>query len=306
MTGNIIVNFTPTGMLPRKRETPHVPISPAEIVRDVHSACRLGISMVHLHARNSDETPGYQKEIYGEMIAGIRAFAPELVICVSTSGRVHNTLAARSEVLALDGPLKPDMASLTLSSLNFNRTASVNEPSMIVALAGRMQERGIRPELELFDVGMVNYFRYLVKKELIRPPYYANLILGNIACAQADLLHIGCMIRDFPEGTLFSLGGVGGPQLAVNSLAIAMGWGVRVGLEDNYWYDEARTVLATNDSLLGRVHRIIAAGEKEVMSPGELRSRLGLEPGFGRYGAAGPPTGAAPPPAPKVENGHGP
>ncbi len=303
MTGGIIVNFTPTGMLPRKRETPHVPISPAEIVRDVEAACRLGISMVHLHARNDDETPGYRKEIYGEMIAGIRAFAPELVICVSTSGRVHNTLAARADVLALDGPLKPDMASLTLSSLNFNRTASVNEPSVILALAGMMKERGIRPELELFDLGMVNYFGYLVKKELLAPPYYANLILGNIACAQADLLHIGCMVRDFPAGTLFSLGAVGGPQLSVNSLAVAMGWGVRVGLEDNYWYDEARTTLATNASLLGRVHRIIAAGEKEVMPPGELRARLRLEPGFGRYGTAGAPE--APPPHPKLENGHG-
>ena len=303
MTGGIIVNFTPTRMLPRKRETPHVPISPAEIVRDVEAACRLGISMVHLHARNDDETPGYRKEIYGEMIAGIRAFSPELVICVSTSGRVHNTLAARADVLALDGPLKPDMASLTLSSLNFNRTASVNEPSVILALAGMMKERGIRPELELFDLGMVNYFGYLVKKELLAPPYYANLILGNIACAQADLLHIGCMVRDFPAGTLFSLGGVGTPQLTVNSLAVAMGWGVRVGLEDNYWYDEARTTLATNASLLGRVHRIIAAGEKEVMPPGELRARLRLEPGFGRYGTAGAPE--APPPHPKLENGHG-
>ena len=111
------------------------------------------------------------------------------------------------------------------------------------------------------------------------------------------------MVRDFPAGTLFSLGGVGTPQLTVNSLAVAMGWGVRVGLEDNYWYDEARTTLATNASLLGRVHRIIAAGEKEVMPPGELRARLRLEPGFGRYGTAGAPE--APPPHPKLENGHG-
>ena len=302
----IIVNFTPTGMLPQKSETPHVPISPEEIICDVKVAYELGISMVHLHARNrDDQKPGYQKEIYAEIIVGIRNFAPELVICVSTSGRVFNTFEARSDVLSLEGALKPDMASLTLSSLNFNKSASMNEPSMILSLAGRMKEKGIRPELELFDIGMVNYFNYLVKKSLLFPPYYANLILGNIACAQGDLLHIGCMIKDFPEETFFSLGAVGNPQLTMNSLAIAMGWGVRVGLEDNYWYDEARTKLATNASLLKRIHGIIAANEKAVMSSKELRQKLNLEPGFGRYGIAGSPPEQVENVASKVEIDYG-
>lgn len=284
----IIVNFTPTGMIPRKKQTPHVPVSPKEIIDEVKAAWEQGISMVHLHARNiEDEAPAFQRDIYAEIIGGIRNFAPELVICASTSGRVLNTFETRSDVLSLEDDLKPDMASLTLSSLNFNKSASVNEPSMIVALAERMKEKGIRPELELFDIGMVNYFNYLVRKEILTPPYYANLILGNIACAQADLLHIGCMIKDFPERTVFSLGGVGNPQLQMNSLAIAMGWGVRVGLEDNYWYDSARTTLATNQSLLERIHRIVAANEKEVMSSRELRLLLDLEPGFGRYGIVG-------------------
>jgi uncharacterized protein (DUF849 family) len=284
----IIVNFTPTGMLPKKKDTPHVPISPEEIIRDVEAACELGISMVHLHARNSgDQTSSHQKEIYSEIIAGIRRFAPELIICVSTSGRTINVFEARSDVLSLEEGLKPDMASLTLSSLNFNKSASINEPSMILSLAGRMKENGIRPELEVFDIGMVNYFNYLIKKGLLFPPFYANLILGNIACAQGDLLHIGCMLKDFPEDTFFSLGAVGEPQLKINSLAVAMGWGVRVGLEDNYWYDDARSKLATNISLLERVHKIISANEKVCMSSKELRKKLNLEPGFGRYGIAG-------------------
>jgi len=284
----IIVNFTPTGMIPRKSETPYVPIRPAEIIRDVEEAWKMGISIVHLHARNSDDqTPSFRKEIYGEIIAGIRQFAPELIICVSTSGRLVNSFEARSDVLSLEGDLKPDMASLTLSSLNFNKNASVNEPGMIVSLAERMKENGIRPELELFDLGMVNYFNYLSKKGVLVPPYYANLILGNIACAQGDLLHIGCMLNDVPEGTTFSLGAVGNAQLKMNSLAIAMGWGVRVGLEDNYWYDEARTKLAANTELLKRVHDIISANEKAVMPSKELRKKLDLEPGFGRYGISG-------------------
>jgi uncharacterized protein (DUF849 family) len=284
----IIVNFTPTGMLPRKKDNPYVPILPEEIIRDVEAACALGISMVHLHARNrDDQTSSHQKGIYSEIIAGIRRFAPELIICVSTSGRAINIFEARSDVLSLKEGLKPDMASLTLSSLNFNKSASINEPFMILSLAERMKENGIRPELEVFDIGMVNYFNYLVKKGFLFPPYYANLILGNIACAQGDLLHIGCMVKDFPKDTFFSLGAVGEPQLKINSLAVAMGWGVRVGLEDNYWYDDARSKLATNISLLKRVHKIILANEKVSMSSKELRQKLNLEPGFGRYGIAG-------------------
>jgi uncharacterized protein (DUF849 family) len=283
----IIINFTPTGMIPKKIDTPYVPISPEEIIRDVEAACELGISMVHLHARNNDDqTPSHRKEIYSEIIAGIRSFAPELIICVSTSGRVINDFETRSDVLSLEENFKPDMASLTLSSLNFNRGASVNEPSMILSLADRMKEKGIKPELEVFDLGMVNYFNYLIQKGLLSPPYYANLILGNIACAQADLLHIGCMLKDFNEDTIFSLGAVGAAQLKLNSLAIAMGWGVRVGLEDNYWYDETRSRLATNLDLIKRIHEIILANEKVFMSPKELRQKLKLEEGFGKYGVA--------------------
>ncbi len=283
----IIVNFTPTGMIPRLTDTPYVPITPEEIIRDVQEAWELGISMVHLHARDRvDQTPRHQKELYHEIIAGIRQFAPELIICVSTSGRSVNEWGARSDVLSLEGDVKPDMASLTLSSLNFNQSASINEPAMIQSLAKRMYEQGIQPELELFDLGMVNYCHYLIKKGYLSPPYYANIILGNVACAQADMLHIGCMINDLPEETLFALGAVGQAQLKINALAIAMGWGVRVGIEDNYWYDDARTQLAANITFLQRIHRIISANEHAVMTSQELRHKLNLAPGYGRYGTA--------------------
>lgn len=282
---DLVVNFTPTGLIPQKKDSPHVPVAAKEVVDDVKSACETGITMVHLHARDPGTgEPEYRKELYAEIIEGIRGFAPDLVVCVSTSGRVFNTLKTRAEVLQLDGPLKPDMASLTLSSLNFNRKASVNEPDMIRSLAEEMLRRGIKPELEIFDLGMANYMHYLIRKELLKPPYYANLILGNIACAQPDLLHIGCIIRDLPKETVFSLGGVGNAQLAVNSLAISMGYGVRIGIEDNIWYDASRTRLATNQALVERVRTIADANGRNIMTPAELRRRLGLRPGSGDYG----------------------
>ena len=249
----LIITFTPTGMLMQKDQTPYIPITPQEIISDVREACSIGISSVHLHARDPKSgTPVWEKEWF--------------------------------DVLSLSGNAKPDLASLTLSSLNFNRTASINEPSMILTLAKQMQEHGIKPELEAFDAGMINYAKYLIRKSIITPPYIFSLILGNIACAQADLLHAGVMINDLPEESIAVMGGIGNSQLKINTLAIAMGYGVRVGLEDNIWLDSDRSILASNADYLKRIHSIASSVGREICTPAELRSLLKLQPGFGKYG----------------------
>ncbi len=272
-------------MIPTKQMTPHVPISVDEIIEDVHEASEIGITMVHLHARDEKTgEPAYKAEIYRDIIEGIRKYSKELIICVSLSGRNFKEFEKRSEPLQLSGEAKPDMGSLTLSSVNFNRQASVNSPSMIQALAKEMKQRGIVPELEAFDIGMVNYAKYLIKKGLIEAPYYFNLLFGNIACSQANLLHIGIMTNDLPPKSYWSMAGIGDNQLMVNSLAVAYGYGVRVGLEDNIWYDSDRTRLARNIDFLKRIHKIIQSNEKEIMPPIELRKLLHLESGNGRYG----------------------
>jgi 3-keto-5-aminohexanoate cleavage enzyme len=275
---DLIINFTPTGMIPTKADNRHVPITPREIIDDVKQAYELGISMVHLHARDREsQQPTYKKEVYAEIIGGIRNFAPDLVICVSTSGRTYNEFEKRADVLHLEGDVKPDMASLTLSSLNFNKQASINEPATIQNLARKMQENDIKPEVEAFDAGMINYLKYLIKKDLIAPPYYVNLILGNVACAQADLLHAGVMVNDLPDNAYCSMGAIGNYQLQINSMAISMGFGIRIGLEDNIWYDKARTAPARNIDLLERVHLIAEANQRRVMKPLELRKILRLK-----------------------------
>ncbi|MDN3641649.1 3-keto-5-aminohexanoate cleavage protein [Lutimonas halocynthiae] len=285
MNNKLIIDFTPTGMIPTKKMTPHVPIDSSEIIEDVHKACELGITKVHLHARELESgVPTYKKEIYGEIIEGIRKYVPDLVICVSLSGRNFSELHLRADPLNLEGNLKPDMGSLTLSSLNFNRVASVNSPDMIVNLASIMKEKGILPELEAFDSGMINFSKYLEKKELIKPPFYFNLLLGNIAGAQADLLHSGLMINDLPKNSIWSLAGIGDNQLKMNSISIAIGGGVRVGLEDNIWYDHNRTKLATNVDLIERIHIIAKANSREIMSSSEFRNIMKLKPGNGKYG----------------------
>lgn len=132
LKNKFVVNFTPTGMIPTKALTPFVPISVDDVVDDVLAAAKLGASMVHLHARDEiTGEPTYKKEIYGKIIKGIREKDNNLVIGVSTSGRKFNSFEKRSECLELEGDLKPDLASLTLSSVNFNSQASINSPDMI-------------------------------------------------------------------------------------------------------------------------------------------------------------------------------
>ena len=282
---DIIVNFTPTGMIPTKEMTQYVPISVEEIVEDVHRAVEIGITMVHLHARNTVSGKLTSSiEVYGRIIEGIRSFSKELIICVSLSGRDIHEFEQRAEPLKLEGDLKPDMGSLTLSSLNFNRIASLNTPDMIQALALEMKSKGILPELEAFDNGMINYAKYLEKKNILEPPHYFNLLFGNIACAQVDLLHIGVMINDLPPQSYWCLAGIGRAQFTINSIAIATGGGVRVGLEDNIWYNYERTKLATNSDLLKRIHMFAEASEREIMSPMTLRGLLNLCKGYGNYG----------------------
>jgi uncharacterized protein (DUF849 family) len=287
MTDELIVNFTPTGMIPTKSMTEFVPVLASEIVEDVRKAWELGITMVHLHARDAESgEPTYKKEIYAEIIRGIRDFAPELIICVSLSGRNFKELSQRADPLYLEGDLKPDMGSLTLSSLNFNQTASMNAPAMVQELARIMKDRGILPELEAFDVGMINYARYLQKKGLIEAPFYFNLLLGNIACAQANLLHAGMMVNELPADSYWSLAGIGNAQLRMNSTAIAMGGGVRVGIEDNIWYDQRRTRLASNSDLIRRIHELARVHKRNIMSSSRLRTLLNLKKGIGEYGRA--------------------
>jgi uncharacterized protein (DUF849 family) len=254
MDKKFILNFTPTGMIPTKKMTPHVPVEPKEIIEQVLEVADLGANMIHLHARDKKTgAPTFDKEIYAELIAGIRETNKDLVLCVSTSGRDFPEFEKRSACLDLKGDLKPDFGSLTLSSLNFNKQASMNSPQMIQDLAKKMLDNGIRPELEVFDLGMINYAHYLIKKGLIKPPYYFNLILGNIACAQANLLSLGLMEKELPAGSIWSAGGIGASQLKINAISILSGGGVRIGLEDNIFLDEEKTQLATNKQLIERL-----------------------------------------------------
>ncbi|MEO6740842.1 MAG: 3-keto-5-aminohexanoate cleavage protein [Chthoniobacteraceae bacterium] len=273
----LILNLAGTGMVPERSRSPKVPLQPSEIVADVLGAAALGVTIVHLHARDENDVPTHRKEVYARIIGGIREHRPDLILCVSCSGRRTRSIEERAEVLELDGDLKPDMASLTVSSLNFSREASINPPEHVRDLAQRMLDRGIIPEVEIFDLGMVNILKSLQRQGLVPLPAYANLLFGNAAGAQADFLEIGALASRLPDGTLWSMAGLGSSQLPVAAMAAAHAPGVRIGLEDNLWLDRGRTRLASNFDLVERVHRMAELLDRPVMTPEHLRGLLGIE-----------------------------
>ena len=277
----IIINLAPTGIVPMRKDSPHVPLSVREIVDQTIVCADAGASIIHLHARDDDGLPTSDKEIYRRIIGEIRNKAPNLVLCVSLSGRVENSFEKRAAPLFLEGDDKPDMASLTLSSLNFQNTVGINSPDMIVRLAQTMQEREIKPELEAFDAGMVNYAVYLAKKGFLNPPHYFNFILGGIATGQATPQQLGVMTSALPENSFWCGGGVGGFQSVMNAMGICWGNGVRTGLEDNLWIDSNRSELATNIKLVDQTVQLAQLLGRDVATALEVRSMLKLA-GFNR------------------------
>ena len=274
---DLIINLAPTGMIPPQAMNPAVPVTPEEIIADCCRCADLGAAILHVHARDEDGRPTHSREVYGRIIGGIRDRHPDVIICASLSGRDVQELEKRADPLFLEGDLKPDMGSLTLSSLNFTATASVNAPDIIKGLAGIMKDRGIRPELEAFDTGMLNYAGYLIEKGILDPGGYVNLLLGNIASAQLDPAHVAALKSALPQGALWAVGGLGRSQLRANMLGILYADGVRVGLEDDLWLDEARTRPASNPAMVERIVEQAALFGRKPADPVRVRERLGLE-----------------------------
>lgn len=273
----LIINAAITGMVPTKAMTPHVPISIDEIVADVRRCRDAGASIVHLHARDESGEPTYRGDLYSSILKGVKAVCPDIILCVSTSGRIFKSFEQRSEVLDCVNPA-PEMASLTLGSMNFPSVESVNNPDMIRSLGLKMQARRIMPELECFDIGMADYAHYLVDHGILQLPLYCNLLLGSLGTLSASAFNLATIVRALPAGTTWAATGIGRFQFMINTMAITMGGHVRVGLEDNIWYDDQRTELATNPALIERLVKVSLACGREIAAPDEAREMIGLRP----------------------------
>jgi uncharacterized protein (DUF849 family) len=274
----LIVNAAITGMVPRRARVPHVPVTAEQIVADAQDCFEAGATIVHVHARAADESPDWRREAYAEFIPEIRRRCPGMVVCVTTSGRTFVELDQRADVLALEGDAKPDMASLTLGSLNFRDVASVNTPQMIRALAERMADVGIRPEVEVFDTGMAYLAHTLRADGLLRDPIYVNVLLGSPNTAPARIADLASLVAALPDGAVWAAAGIGAFQLKMNAIAIFAGGHVRTGLEDNAHFDHATRSPATNAELVARVVELARIAGRPVSTPEQTRAAIGLAP----------------------------
>ncbi|NYZ74140.1 3-keto-5-aminohexanoate cleavage protein [Candidatus Micrarchaeota archaeon] len=272
----LIIHVALTGNYSMKSVNPHVPYGPEEIAEDARRCFKAGASSFHIHAREADGKPSYRKELFEEIVAKVKAGCPGAIICLTTSGRVFKTFGQRAAVLDIDGKLKPDFASLSLGSMNFPKEPSINSPEMIENLARKMLERGIRPELEAFETGMVNHSAYLLRKGILQGPLHFNLFFGLPGTMPGRMVDIIHQVSSLPQGSTWCAAGGGRFQLPVNMAAILMGGHVRVGLEDNLFYDNEKTVPATNEMLVQRVVRVANELGRPIAKPEEAREVLGV------------------------------
>lgn len=277
-TKDFVLNVAFTGAVSDKRRNPAVPYTTDEIVSDAAACARAGATMGHFHVRTETGAATNDPDLYAELFRALRADpdAANLVLVASTSGRHGQTQEQRAAVLDLPLDARPDMASLTLSSLNFATGPSINHPDDIIALAQHMQANGIVPELEVFDLGMVAYLNHLIEKGTLKGPFFVNAIFGLPAGAQADALTVGTMLAQLPDDVLVCFGGVGKWQVAAHFLAVVGANGLRTGLEDNLRRSDGKTQ-TTNIELTQRAVELVHLAGRRLMSSRDFRDQMLLK-----------------------------
>jgi len=267
----LIITVAPTGSIPQKKDTPHVPVTIEEIVTCALRCEDEGASIVHIHIRDEDENPSDDPEIFHEIVNRIRERS-NLIIQVSTGGRAGTGLASRIQRLQV----RPAMASLTTGSVNFPNSAYVNPPDLIEALAKEMQRLEIKPEMEIFDLSMINNAVALGDRSLADRPLHFNFVMGLRGAMPAKIEHLVHLSTCLPAESTWTVSGIAAAQLRMSIHAVLMGGNVRVGLEDNIYYKKGE--LATNERLVERIVRLSKELGREVATPDEARKILGLVP----------------------------
>ncbi len=269
----LIITVAPTGSVPRKKDTPHVPVTPDEIAETAYRCEQEGASIIHVHCRDENENPTSDYRLFEETVNKIRK-RTHLVVMVSTSGVAGKSDEARAEPLRT----RPEMASLTTGSLNFaTRKPSVvyaNSWETITYLAQRMRDLSIKPELEAFDVGFIPQGIRLLEEGFIKSPPLFQLVMGVGGGVPATIENLMHMRAQLPQNSKFTVAGVGRAQLDMTTMSIIMGGHVRVGLEDNIYYTKGK--LAANEDFVARAWRLAETMQREVATPDEAKQILGL------------------------------
>ncbi len=273
MTQPCIITVAITGALPTKEDTPAVPVTPEEQIESTHEAYEAGASLVHIHVRNEDQTPGSDPEKYHAIQEGVKKHCPGMIIQFSTGGRGRDQ-DQRGGMLHH----RPDMASLATGSVNFPSNIYENPPDFVEALASTMLEFDVKPEIEVFDVAMLYNAANLVKKGLLKAPVHLQFVLGipNALPARRSLLEF--LIKEREEvlpGSTWAAAGIARHQFDVNQWCLELGGHCRTGLEDNIKFDRDRLAVS-NAELVTKIVDIAGDYGRRPATPAEAREILGL------------------------------
>ena len=270
----VVLAVAITGSVPRKKDNPALPVTPAEQIESTHQAFEAGASLVHIHVRNPDESPSSDPALFGQVMEGVRRHCPGMIVQFSTGGRGRDQ-AARGNALNL----RPDMASLSTGSVNFPTIVYENAPALVEDLATKMRDYGIRPEIEIFDLSHIHGARRLIDRGLMRENPHVQFVLGvkNAMPCEEHLLDIllAETRRVLPKAT-WTAAGIGRHQSEVIRWVLAReGDALRTGLEDNIRIDKDR-LARSNAELVEVAATLCAANGARPASPAEARAMLGL------------------------------
>jgi 3-keto-5-aminohexanoate cleavage enzyme len=268
----LIITAAISGAEVTKEHNPNIPYTVEEIGREAESAYKAGASIIHLHVREDDGTPTQNKERFKACMDEIRRRCPDVIIQPSTGGAVGMTDEERLQPTEL----YPEMATLDCGTLNFGGDEIfVNTENTIKNFGRIMIERDIKPEVEVFDKGMIDYAIKFQKQGFIKAPMHFDFVLGVQMTATAR--DLAFMVDSIPQGSTWTAAGIGRNQFPIAAMAIAMGGNVRVGFEDNTYISKG--VLAkSNGEMVEKVVRIANELGREIATPAEAREILGLKP----------------------------
>ena len=268
----LIITAAICGAEVTKEHNPSVPYTVEEIGIEAEKAYIAGASIIHLHVRLDDGTPTQDKERFRLCIEEVKRRCPDAIIQPSTGGAVGMSNEERLQPVNL----KPEMATLDCGTCNFGGDdVFVNTEHGIKDFGTKMIGLGVKPEVEVFDKGMIDMAVRLQKKGFIKTPMHFNFVMGvngGISATPRDLVF---MAGSIPEGSTFTVSGVGRSEFEMAAMSIIMGGHVRVGFEDNV-YISKRVLAKSNGELVEKVVRLAKELGREIASPAEARQILGL------------------------------
>lgn len=274
MSTPMVITAAMVGAETTREQTPHLPITAEEIAEDAVRCREAGAAMVHLHVRTADGKPSQDAELFRAAIRAIRK-RTDVLIQTSTGGAVGMTVDQRCGPLTLTGEDRPDMATLTTGTVNFGEEVFWNPRPLVRDIAKRIRAAGLRPELECFDVGMIDEARYLAKEGLVDLPAHFDFVLGVPGTLQPRPEVLDFMIASLPEGSTWTVAGVGRHQLAYVDEAAKRGGNARVGLEDNIYVSKGVLAKGNWELVAEAVKRARAHG-REPATPEQARKLLRL------------------------------